>query len=125
MPLVAIRVLDGANYAFTVFFVVEMTIKLMGLGVQGYVSDNFNVFDGVITILSVVQMTVQLTGGSFVGISALRALRVFRLFRYLPWLKRTMSVLLGSLQSAAWIAFLLILYLFIVGLLGSIVSKRK
>ena len=37
--------------AFAAYFAVEMTIKLMGLGPHLYLSDNFNLFDGIVTIL--------------------------------------------------------------------------
>lgn len=40
-----------ANFAFTVYFVLEMIIKITGLGPHLYVSDNFNIFDGIVTIL--------------------------------------------------------------------------
>ena len=122
MPLIAVQVLDGASYAFTSFFILEMMIKISGLGIKGYVSDNYNIFDGIVTILSLVQMAIQLSGGSFAAISALRALRVFRLLRYLPSFKGTVAVVLGSLRSALCIAFLVVLYMFVVGLLGGIVS---
>ena len=81
MPLIAIRVLDGANYAFTMVFVLEMMIKLIGLGAKEYASDHFNAFDGLITILSVIEMALALSGSSFAAISAFRAARVLRLFR--------------------------------------------
>ena len=123
MPLSAARALDIANYAFTVIFVLEMSIKLIGLGVQGYVSDNFNNFDGVITILAVIEMAVELSGSSFAAISAFRAARVLRLFRLSGSLTSIMMTLLGSMASALWISFLLLLYLFIIGLLGGIVSR--
>lgn len=39
------------NFFFTIYFVLEMLTKLMGLGPQLYASDNYNLFDAVVTIL--------------------------------------------------------------------------
>ena len=44
-------VTQDLNFAFTMYFVLEMAIKLMGLGPHRYVSDNFNIFDGVVSAL--------------------------------------------------------------------------
>lgn len=123
MPLYVAQILNGANYAFTMIFVLEMSIKLVGLGVKDYISDSFNVFDGIITILSVIEMGVELSGKSFAAISAFRAARILRLFRLSGSLTSILMIMLGSIVSAMWIAFLLILYLFIIGLLGGIVSQ--
>jgi hypothetical protein len=38
----------------------EMGIKLYGFGLKGYCSDTFNIVDGLIVILSLVEMTLQI-----------------------------------------------------------------
>lgn len=45
-----------ANIFFTIIFTSEMVLKLFGLGIKKYVSDGFNVFDGVIVIVSLVEL---------------------------------------------------------------------
>merc|ERR1711975_2644 len=38
------------NMAFTIFFAVEMVLKLLGLGIEQYLADGWNVLDGIVVI---------------------------------------------------------------------------
>ena len=111
------------NYAFTMFFLFEMLVKVGGLGPQRYCSDNYNIFDAAVTILGVIEMGLALSGAQGNGLSALRALRLLRLFRLAKsWrsLNRMIKVMLTSIKSVAWLTLLLILFIFMTGLLGMI-----
>lgn len=48
-------VLDWGNTIFTFMFAAEMILKLIGLGFCGYLREGFNVFDGLIVILSLLE----------------------------------------------------------------------
>jgi len=50
------RGLEISNLVFTILFTFEMILKLIGLGPVGYVRDTFNIFDGTIVILSLVEL---------------------------------------------------------------------
>ena len=45
------NVLEILNYIFTGIFALEMLLKLLALGVYGYIRDAFNLFDGAIVIV--------------------------------------------------------------------------
>ena len=45
------KTVEISNLAFSIIFAVEMLLKLCALGFFCYISDGFNVFDGVIVIL--------------------------------------------------------------------------
>ena len=45
------EVLEILNYVFTAIFGLEMLLKLLGLGLYGYIKDPFNLFDGFIVIM--------------------------------------------------------------------------
>ena len=45
------KTVEISNLAFSIIFAVEMILKLCALGFFCYISDGFNVFDGVIVIL--------------------------------------------------------------------------
>ena len=101
------KLLTTMNFVFTMIFAIEMCIKLYGLGVQGYVSDNFNTFDGIVVILSLIEIMIEsITASNSTtsstdcdpdvdsdcvasassgtsAISAFRAIRIFRTFRVL------------------------------------------
>ena len=45
------QVVEVSNMVFSIIFTVEMILKLSAYGLVKYVSDGFNVFDGLIVIL--------------------------------------------------------------------------
>ena len=53
-----IKVTHSLNTFFTWAFVVEMVIKLIGLGFKEYARDSFNIFDAIIVVLSLIELTV-------------------------------------------------------------------
>jgi hypothetical protein len=66
------------NLAFTIIFTIDMGLKLLGLGVAGYLRDKMNIFDGLIVALSLMEIGIG-SGGS--SVSAFRSVRIFRIFR--------------------------------------------
>ena len=49
-------VLQTANLIFTLIFVLEVSIKSIGMGLQHFLQDSYNKFDAVIVILSICEM---------------------------------------------------------------------
>ena len=47
------------NEIFSLIFTFEMVIKLTGLGFKGYVSDSFNIFDGTVVILNLLDVVIS------------------------------------------------------------------
>lgn len=41
----------------TILFVIEMLLKVLGLGIREYVRDNFNIFDAIIIIVGMLEYT--------------------------------------------------------------------
>ena len=83
-PVAMTDVLEYLEYGFTTLFVMEAIFKLYGLGFVDYFSDSSNIFDFVITLLSLVSLFDFGAG----NISALRTLRVFRALRIARILRR-------------------------------------
>lgn len=48
--------LNKLNLFFTLLFAIEMILKLIGIGPKEYLRDTFNIFDGIIVILSIVEL---------------------------------------------------------------------
>merc|ERR1719193_2962890 len=117
-------VLEILNYLFTLFFTIEMIIKLIGLGFKGYVRDNWNVFDGLIVIVSVVESITSLASPSQEGGGAISALRAFRLLRVLRLLGQfeSLRIILGtvvtSLGDVSYLVIILLLFIFMFATLG-------
>mmetsp|Transcript_34799 Transcript_34799/g.53437 ORF Transcript_34799/g.53437 Transcript_34799/m.53437 type:complete len:298 (+) Transcript_34799:1634-2527(+) len=109
---------EVANFIFTIVFALEMVLKLIGLGIIKYLSDGFNIFDGIIVIISMVELTV---GSESSGLSVLRAFRLLRVFKIIKsWtsLRILLSTVLESLSAITNLGVLTILYLFISALLA-------
>ena len=47
------------NLILTYIFAVEMIIKIFGFGFKGYTRDSFNIFDGIIVILSMAELVMK------------------------------------------------------------------
>lgn len=128
MPESVVKGTEYCNYTFTMYFFCEMVIKITGLGPHLYISDNFNIFDAIVTIVGVIEMGLDLAPnmGSSSAMSVFRAfrlLRIFRLARSWKSLNRIIKVLLVSLLSVSWLTALMFLFLFIGGLLGMTVRE--
>lgn len=47
--------LEFYNNILSWIFIIEMFIKLIGLGLKDYVADSFNIFDGSVVMISIVE----------------------------------------------------------------------
>ena len=65
------------SQVFTVVFIMEMILKLIAFGIKDYCKNKWNLFDGTIVILSVLDMVLSLSGAiSGAGLSVLRTFRL-------------------------------------------------
>lgn len=53
--------LNISNYIFTGLFTMEMILKLFALGFFEYVADSFNIFDGLVVVLSIVEIILDVS----------------------------------------------------------------
>ncbi|XP_039307104.1 voltage-dependent T-type calcium channel subunit alpha-1G isoform X4 [Solenopsis invicta] len=112
-----------SNIVFSAIFAVEMMLKVIAEGPFGYISNGFNVFDGIVVILSVVELCqsfMEERSGSS-GLSVLRTfrlLRILKLVRFLPNLRRQLFVMLRTMDNVAVFFSLLVLFIFIFSILG-------
>eukprot|EP00899_Mesostigma_viride_P005849 jgi/Mesvir1/15265/Mv06486-RA.2 len=114
------HMLDVLNNVFTGLFIAEMAIKLLGRGARAYVASKGNLFDLVLIVLSVVELTLSGAGGWNV-LRLLRLLRVLRLLKLLhiwPSFQEFLRVMLSSLASIGNFLYILMLVLLIYALLG-------
>ncbi|XP_035892745.1 voltage-dependent T-type calcium channel subunit alpha-1G isoform X4 [Anopheles stephensi] len=122
-PAELTAIVETSNIVFSAIFAVEMILKVIAEGPFRYVANGFNVFDGVIVILSVVELAQAYLGegqGSS-GLSVLRTfrlLRILKLVRFMPNLRRQLFVMLRTMDNVAIFFSLLILFIFIFSILG-------
>lgn len=114
------------NLGFTVFFFLELVLKLIALGFREYFRDGMNCFDCFIVIISLAEQILALTdnavsAGSFTAVAAFRTLRIFRIFKLArAWSSfREILIAIGStLEAIGLFTILLLLFMIISALVG-------
>ncbi|XP_035379416.1 voltage-dependent T-type calcium channel subunit alpha-1I [Electrophorus electricus] len=111
------NVLEICNIVFTSMFTLEMILKLTAFGFFQYLRNPYNIFDGIIVIISVCEIIGQSDGGLSV-LRTFRLLRVIKLVRFMPALRRQLVVLMKTMDNVATFCMLLMLFIFIFSILG-------
>ncbi|XP_065366192.1 voltage-dependent T-type calcium channel subunit alpha-1G isoform X2 [Calliphora vicina] len=119
-------IVETSNIVFSAIFAVEMLLKVVAEGPFRYIANGFNVFDGIIVILSAIEICQTFTGngtggGGGSGLSVLRTfrlLRILKLVRFMPNLRRQLFVMLRTMDNVAVFFSLLVLFIFIFSILG-------
>ncbi|XP_064529416.1 voltage-dependent T-type calcium channel subunit alpha-1H isoform X1 [Pseudopipra pipra] len=109
--------LEISNIVFTSMFALEMLLKLLAFGIFGYIKNPYNIFDGIIVVISVWEIIGQSDGGLSV-LRTFRLLRVLKLVRFMPALRRQLVVLMKTMDNVATFCMLLMLFIFIFSILG-------
>lgn len=118
--------LSTVNLVFTLFFVAEAALKLIGLGVAQYFSSNMNVFDFVVVAVSVIGDVLDRTVSGYdmtfanmlLIFRAARVMRIFRLFTRFKGVRRLLETLIYTMPSLLNVTTLLVMVLFIYTILG-------
>ncbi|CAL8262717.1 unnamed protein product [Arctogadus glacialis] len=129
-------ILTLSNYIFTAIFVTEMTVKIVALGWcfgdKAYLRSSWNLLDGMLVMISVIDILVSLISNS--GTKILGMLRVLRLLRTLrplrvisraPGLKLVVETLMSSLKPIGNIVVICCAFFIIFGILGVQLFKGK
>jgi voltage-dependent calcium channel L type alpha-1D len=119
------------NSLFTYIFIIELSMKLIAVGPNRYLSDKMNYMDGGVVIMSIIELVINSIstegkgGGS--SLSAFRTIRIFRTFRVLrvarllralDSMQMIIAVIQKSIMQFVYISLLMILFIFIFALLG-------
>ena len=116
-------VISEMNVVFTIIFSLEVILKVIGLGIFGYVSDKMNIFDCIIVIIAMVELIMAKTsggkggGGPFGALRAVRLFRIFKLFRSGDLRMLLESIILTVAGIKDYI-ILLALFIYVWALLG-------
>eukprot|EP00662_Eupelagonemidae_sp_cell21_P046554 gene46554-44370_t len=110
------RFLETSNYVFIAVFTLEAVIKILGLRLRAYFSDNWNRFDFVIVFVSLVAATG-------VGSGAVTMLRLFRVGRLLRVLGRgrlhtLFTTIVAAMPQVLNVGLLVVVLFFMFGAIG-------
>ena len=101
-----------------------MVLKIAALHLRRYCEDKFNIFDGIVVILSSIEIILFYSGvagdgGSVIIVfRAFRLLRIFKLAKKWTELRKLMINSFKCLQDVAYFSVLLLLFIFIYALIG-------
>ena len=123
---------DFLNYSNLVFvgaFGVEVLLKVVGLGLEEFARDRFNLFDAVVTVGSVAELSIQAVleaaaetdtdlGVQLSALRTFRMLRTFKLAKSWASLRKLLEAILGSIEQVGYLFCILCLFAFIFTLLG-------
>ncbi|CAG9333637.1 unnamed protein product [Blepharisma stoltei] len=109
------------SVGFTILFSIECTLKIIGLGPKYYFANNWNIFDFIITILSIISFMEAIIAENSITLSKLlRVVRSLRLIRFFKHFRRIFDSLFLSLPSIANVVILICLLLFIYATAGAV-----
>lgn len=118
MPSAWETTLRWANIIFVLIFLIEFVLKIIGLGFRYYFADNWNRFDFIVLILSILSLNEVILAFNATIIRSLRIVRLFRIIKVSKGLRRLFHTLMTSLPSLVNVGALLLLLFFVYGVAG-------
>ncbi|XP_075173393.1 sodium channel protein type 2 subunit alpha-like isoform X1 [Anomaloglossus baeobatrachus] len=112
------HVLSVGNQVFTGIFTSEMVFKLIALHPYYYFQEGWNIFDGIIVGLSLLELGVGSGGGSFSVLRSFRLLRVFKLAKSWPTLNMLIKIIGNSIGALGNLTLVLAIIVFIFAVVG-------
>ena len=115
-------ILENANWIFVIFFTGEMIIKLTAYGMKYYWYVNWNKFDCIIVMMSLIALDERALEDLNFNVTALRIIRVSRLLRMvktsegLRTLLKTLFMSLGNILNTAGLLSLILFTFSVAGM---------
>ncbi|KAH9426448.1 hypothetical protein DERP_011017, partial [Dermatophagoides pteronyssinus] len=110
-------ILQKGNFFFTAIFAIEASLKLIALSPKFYFREGWNIFDFVIVILSLLDVSLSSVSGLSV-LRSFRLLRVFKLAKSWPTLNLLISIMGKTVGDLGNLTFVLGIIIFIFAVMG-------
>ncbi|XP_069509513.1 sodium channel protein type 8 subunit alpha isoform X2 [Ambystoma mexicanum] len=111
------HVLSVGNLVFTGIFTAEMFLKLVAMDPYYYFQEGWNIFDGFIVSLSLMELGLQDVEGLSV-LRSFRLLRVFKLAKSWPTLNMLIKIIGNSVGALGNLTLVLAIIVFIFAVVG-------
>uniref|UniRef100_A0A8C4VFS0 Sodium channel protein n=1 Tax=Falco tinnunculus TaxID=100819 RepID=A0A8C4VFS0_FALTI len=111
------NVLSVGNLVFTGIFTAEMFLKIIAMDPYYYFQEGWNIFDGFIVTLSLVELGLQDVEGLSV-LRSFRLLRVFKLAKSWPTLNMLIKIIGNSVGALGNLTLVLAIIVFIFAVVG-------
>ncbi|QCU91093.1 ion transporter [Thiomicrorhabdus sediminis] len=118
LPSMAETILWGLDYAVTLFFVIEISIRMAAEErLRDFFKKGWNIFDFVIVVVSL----IPLDDSEYALIARmLRLFRVMRLISFIPELRVLVSALITSLPRMGYVALLMFIIFYLYAVIGNL-----
>lgn len=118
LPGLAETILITLDYAVTLFFVMEITIRMAAEErFRDFFKKGWNIFDFIIVVVSLIPMD----DSQYALIARmLRLFRVMRLISFIPELRVLVSALITSLPRMGYVALLMFIIFYIYAVIGNL-----
>ena len=114
-------VLFTLDHFFTIYFIVEVMVKVRYLGWREYLKSSGNKFDFVLVVISmpsILEIFLQIPDFSFLLVFRLiRVLRILRFMRFIPNIKQMKAGIKRAFRASAFVFDALMIFHFKNGLL--------
>ncbi|XP_061579555.1 sodium channel, voltage-gated, type I-like, alpha [Cololabis saira] len=116
--------LTVGNVVFTGIFTAEMALKIIALDPYYYFQEGWNIFDGIIVTLSLVELSLKDVRGMSV-LRSFRLLRVFKLAKSWPTLNTLIKIIGNSVGALGNLTLVLAIIVFIFAVVGMQLFGKK
>ncbi|ELW47112.1 Sodium channel protein type 3 subunit alpha [Tupaia chinensis] len=110
-------VLNVGNLVFTGIFTAEMILKIIAMDPYYYFQEGWNIFDGIIVSLSLMELGLSNVDGLSV-LRSFRLLRVFKLAKSWPTLNMLIKIIGNSVGALGNLTLVLAIIVFIFAVVG-------
>jgi len=117
IPLQVLRLVDWLDYAITVFFVIEISVRFMAeANKRDFFKSGWNVFDTLIVTISL----IPVSDSELAYVARLiRIFRVLRMVSMIPELRHLLNSLLKALPQLGYVALMMFIIVYIFAAVGT------
>ena len=132
-----LTILETVNNTFTIFFLIEFLIKVIGLGLISYYSDTMNILDFTIVLFGMVDYELSLYITNIAKnmdnngkvrlkrqfnilniVKIFRSLRLLKILRKLKTMKKILNGVMQTMENVMYLLALISMFILIYMLLG-------
>ncbi|HET8807554.1 MAG TPA: ion transporter [Methylophaga sp.] len=111
------QILQWMDYAITLFFLVEISIRFLGeANKRDFFKNGWNIFDTVIVMASLIP--IENSELAYIG-RLLRIFRVLRMISIIPELRHLLNSLLKALPQLGYVALMMFIIVYIFAAIGT------
>jgi voltage-gated sodium channel len=111
------------DHFFTIFFIIEVVVKVQAMGWKTYIGDGGNKFDFIlvaISLPSVFEMFVDIPDMSYLLVfRLLRVLRILRFMRFIPNIRSMLAGIQRAFRASAFVFAALLIYNVLLAILST------